>query len=30
MAELPEPGTLFADKYVIESRLGCGAAGVVL
>ncbi|HEY3817826.1 MAG TPA: serine/threonine-protein kinase [Polyangiaceae bacterium] len=30
MAELPEPGTLFADKYVIESRLGGGAAGVVL
>ncbi len=30
MAELPEPGTLFADKYVIESQLGGGAAGVVL
>ena len=30
MAELPEPGTLFANKYVIESQLGGGAAGVVL
>jgi serine/threonine-protein kinase len=29
MAALPEPGTLFADKYVIESELGGGSAGVV-
>src|SRR3974390_2467507 len=25
-----EPGTLFADRYVIEAQLGGGAAGVVL
>jgi len=30
MAQLPEPGSTFADKYVIESELGRGAAGVVL
>jgi serine/threonine protein kinase len=30
MVALPAPGTLFADKYVIESQLGGGAAGVVL
>lgn len=29
MAALPEPGSLFAGKYVIESELGSGAAGVV-
>jgi eukaryotic-like serine/threonine-protein kinase len=29
MTELPEPGEVFAEKYVIESRLGQGAAGVV-
>jgi serine/threonine protein kinase len=26
---LPEPGVVFADKYVVESTLGRGAAGVV-
>ena len=30
MAQLPEPGSTFAEKYVIESELGRGAAGVVL
>ena len=29
MAQLPEPGSTFAEKYVIESELGRGAAGVV-
>jgi serine/threonine-protein kinase len=29
MALLPEPGAPFAGKYVIESKLGGGAAGVV-
>jgi serine/threonine-protein kinase len=29
MAELPEPGAPIAGKYVIESQLGGGAAGVV-
>ena len=29
MAELPGPGSTFAEKYVIESELGRGAAGVV-
>jgi serine/threonine-protein kinase len=30
MAALPELGSRFAEKYVIESQLGEGAAGVVL
>jgi serine/threonine-protein kinase len=29
MTALIEPGTVFADKYVIETQLGVGAAGVV-
>ncbi len=29
MTALPEPGEVFAEKYVIESELGRGAAGVV-
>ena len=29
MTALPEPGDVFADKYVVESELGRGAAGVV-
>jgi serine/threonine-protein kinase len=29
MPALPEIGTVFAEKYVIESELGSGAAGVV-
>ena len=29
MAELPEIGAAFAEKYVIEGELGRGAAGVV-
>jgi serine/threonine-protein kinase len=27
---LPEPGSVFADKYLIESQLGRGSVGVVL
>ncbi|MGH7296852.1 MAG: serine/threonine-protein kinase, partial [Polyangiaceae bacterium] len=29
MTALPEPGSRFAERYVIESELGRGAAGVV-
>jgi serine/threonine-protein kinase len=30
MADVPAPGTVFAEKYVIVSELGGGTAGVVL
>jgi serine/threonine-protein kinase len=29
MTALPEPGTLLAEKYVVEGQLGSGAVGVV-